>query len=232
MRNQIIFSLFFIAAGFMACKNNGSDTTENTAAPAPDSPAQTTSAATIDPNATGTYAVDTEASSIQWIGSKAAGSSHNGTLKLQGGELSLYQGNITGGNVTIDMNSINVEGLDADGKGKLEGHLKSPDFFDTAKFPTASFKFGSTTPLTGDASGASQVVGGELTVKGIAKPIRIPFNYSFSDGKVIIESAPFSIIRTEWGVQYKSGILGTIKDEIINDEIKLKLKLVAAPAAN
>lgn len=231
MRNQTIFSLLFVAAGFLACKNQGSETTENTAMPAADTTA-TAAASTIDPNATGTYAVDTEASSIQWGGSKAAGSSHNGTLKIQSGELSLYQGNITGGNVTIDMNSINVEGLDADGKGKLEGHLKSPDFFDTAKFPTASFKFGSTSPLTGDASDASQVVGGELTVKGIAKPIRIPFNYSFADGKVIIESAPFSIIRTEWGVQYKSGILGTLKDEIINDEIKLKLKLVAAPAAN
>ena len=182
----------------------------------------------IDSTATGDYTVDTQASSVEWVGAKAAGASHNGTIKLQGGELKLYGGRIVGGKVTVDMNSIDVLGLDASMKGKLEGHLKSPDFFDVAKFPTASFSFGSTMP--GDAA-ASNVVAGELMMKGISKPIRIPFNTSFADGKLTVESPEFSIIRTEWGVQYKSGILGTIKDEIINDEIKLKIKLVAAPKA-
>lgn len=229
MKKQIFLAFSFAALLFTACKNSGGETV--TEATPVDSTAQAPVAGAVDPNATGTYTVDTEASTIQWEGSKATGSGHNGTLKIQSGELNLNQGNITGGKVTIDMNSLNAEGLDADGKGKLEGHLKSPDFFDVAKFPTATFTFGSTTPLTGDASGASNVVGGELTIKGIAKPIRIPFNYSFSDGKVTVETSQFSIIRTEWDIKFKSGILGTVKDEIINDEIKLKIKLVAAPAA-
>jgi hypothetical protein len=41
------------------------------------------------------------------------------------------------------------------------------------------------------------------------------------------ESAPFVIDRTKWGIVYSSGVIGTLKDELINDEITLKVAIRA-----
>jgi len=179
----------------------------------------------IDTTTTGQFAINTEASVIEWAGSKATGSGHGGTIKLQSGELSVFKGNINGGKMVLDMNSITVTDLEGQDKADLEGHLKDSDFFEVGKFPIGGFEFGSTMPLEGDASGAKHVAAGSLLLKGIAKPIRIPFNMRIADGKVTVETPEFSIIRTEWGLQYKSGVIGTVKDELISDQIKLKIKL-------
>ncbi len=50
---------------------------------------------------------------------------------------------------------------------KFDEHLKSADFFDAAKFPTATFK---STKVT--AAGANKLsVAGDLTIKGTTKPV-------------------------------------------------------------
>ncbi len=86
------------------------------------------------------YAVDST-STITWTGSKPTGK-HTGTFKIKEGSLNVKDGALTGGIFLIDINSLNNEDLagDAESKGKLEGHLKSPDFFDVAKYPTAKFE--------------------------------------------------------------------------------------------
>jgi len=68
--------------------------------------------------------------------------------------------------ITIDTGSINV------GLEKLETHLKSPDFFDVAQFPTATFK-GKLAKFKGDAPTEVQ---GELTLHGVTKPVTLELN--------------------------------------------------------
>ena len=72
--------------------------------------------------------VDTEKSKIKWIGKEITTSMHYGTLKFSGGEISLSSDNILG-EVTVNMESISVDDLSGGSKNRLEGHLRSDDFF-------------------------------------------------------------------------------------------------------
>jgi polyisoprenoid-binding protein YceI len=65
--------------------------------------------------------------------------------------------------VTIDLTSVDV-GLD-----KLNEHLKSADFFDVAKYPSATYKG----TLAGFKDGAPTEVKGELTLHGVTKPVTL-----------------------------------------------------------
>ncbi|MCF8244223.1 MAG: YceI family protein [Saprospiraceae bacterium] len=218
MKKQAVFILSLVAMLFAACQNEPAPTAKATTP----EPAQITNEAV-----SGLYAINTENSVIEWVGTKPTGSQHNGTIKLQSGELNLFQGNINGGKMVLDMGSIAVTDLAGDKKADLESHLKDGDFFDVGKFSTGSFEFGSTQPLANDPSGAKHVATGSLTLKGIAKPIRIPFNFSFEGGKITVETPEFSINRLEWDIKYKSGFIGTVKEKMIDDFVKLKIKLVA-----
>lgn len=218
MKKQAIFILSLVAMLFAACQNE----------PAPTAKAVTPEPAQITNEAvTGLYAINTENSVIDWIGTKHLGSQHNGTIKLQSGELNLFKGNINGGKMVLDMSSIAVTDLEGSEKSDLESHLKDGDFFDVGKFSTGSFEFGSTLPLDNDPSGAKHIATGSLTLKGISKPIRIPFNFSSEGGKITVETPEFSINRLEWDIKYKSGVIGTVKEKMIDDFVKLKIKLVA-----
>ena len=87
--------------------------------------------------------------------------SHNGYVSIKEGNL-VYQGNsITGGNITIDMETMTQsDSLYKTEENKLVAHLESPDFFDVANFPTATFE------ITSSNLGSSKVFE-NLTVKGI-----------------------------------------------------------------
>src|SRR5206468_2871416 len=82
-----------------------------------------------------TYVVVPENSSIDFIGSKVTGS-HKGGFKKFDGQVAVQNGHIanTGNKVLIDMTSI---WTDTD---RLTGHLQTPDFFNVAQFPTATFE--------------------------------------------------------------------------------------------
>ncbi|MEK7257077.1 MAG: YceI family protein, partial [Bacteroidota bacterium] len=81
-----------------------------------------------------TWMVDATASKMEWIGTKVSGY-HTGVVPIKSGELKVENGSLTGGRFVIDMSNLDVVGpasVDAESSGKLEGHLKSPDFFDVA----------------------------------------------------------------------------------------------------
>ena len=111
---------------------------------------------------TETYKVDTQKSSIEWIGRKVSGQ-HNGTIKVAGGELVVNGAAVKGGFVNIDMNSIAVSDLQGEMNGKLVGHLKSDDFFSTEKNPVSKFVIKKVTPAGNDRVNVT----GVLTIKGI-----------------------------------------------------------------
>ena len=65
--------------------------------------------------------------------------------------------------VSIDLASVDT-GLD-----KLNDHLKSAEFFEVTKFPTATYKG----TLAGFKDGAPTEVKGELTLHGVTKPVTL-----------------------------------------------------------
>jgi len=157
---------------------------------------------------------------LQWTATKVGGQ-HQGIVKISGGDISASSGKVSAGTVNIDMSSISVTDLKpGEGKKKLEGHLKTGDFFNTEVHPNATFKLTSST-----GSGSSTRLTGDLTIKGITKSITVPANIAMAGDKISIVSPSFKINRTEWDVKYGSGLIGTAADKIIHDEIGLVLSL-------
>ncbi|PHN01067.1 YceI family protein [Flavilitoribacter nigricans] len=173
------------------------------------------------------YVVDTEDSEITWVGSKPGGE-HTGTVKLTGGELFVENEDLVGGSFVLDMNSIANEDLPDEKKGDLEGHLKTGDFFEVEKFPTATFEVTSVEPAT-DNPDATHSITGNLTMKGTTKSVTLPAKVEMTEEGLMATTPKFTINRTEWGVNFKSGVLGVPKDKAIHDEIGLQIKLNAAP---
>lgn len=165
--------------------------------------------------------VDTTTSVVTWKGTKPTGS-HNGTVVLKEGALAVENGKIQSGEFVVDMATITCLDLkEGDGKGNLEGHLKAPDFFDVAKFPTAKFVITSS-----EAKEGKLAVTGNLTIKEVTKSITIPATISEVDGVVTFKSDVFKVDRTDFGVTYKSKkIDAALKDKFINDLMEMSFEV-------
>lgn len=171
------------------------------------------------------YKIDTKSSTVTWKGTKKVGSFHVGGISVKEGDVSVDKGQLTGGNVVIDMTTITNEDVkDPEYNKKLVGHLSTEDFFNAAKYPTSLFKVTSVT-----AKGKNEVlVKGDLTMIGKTNPIEFPAKVTIEKGTVTGE-AKVKIDRTKWGLKYGSGnfFKELAGDKIINDEFELTLKLVA-----
>lgn len=160
--------------------------------------------------------VNVAESKVNWKGYKVTGE-HEGTINLKEGSLIFTDNQLTGGSFVIDMTTINTTDLSGDMKGKLDGHLKSDDFFGVAKFPTASFKITS-------VSGKDKLyrVTGDLTIKGITKSTS--FAMQIVDDQTA--TAALKIDRTKFGIEYQSSsFIENLKDKAIYDEFDLNVTL-------
>ncbi len=172
-----------------------------------------------------TYEVDTLNSRIEWKGYKVVKteqSSHFGTIKFESGDLTVKDGALESGKFVVDMNSLTSVDLkdDAEQLAKLNGHLKSGDFFETEKFPTASFEITKVSP--NDSGDYNTLLDGNLTIKGITKPIQFMANVSVKDGETSIATEPKDILREDYGVKFQLPLAnGLIKDEV-NLQILIK----------
>jgi len=170
--------------------------------------------------------LDIVLSQVLWRGHRIAldGNRHRGSVKLESGNFLLKDGTLVGGKFAIDLNSLAVSDQEpGKGKERLEGHLKGADFFEVERYPTAQFEIADLIAID-SISGANHLVKGNLTIKGITKPIEFPARIMIQGKVVSAVSLPFEINRTEWGVNYGSGLLGTIQDKIISDMIKLTVQ--------
>ncbi|WP_367389234.1 YceI family protein [Lewinella sp. LCG006] len=169
-----------------------------------------------------TVTVDTDASVITWKGYKVLGS-HTGTIKVNTGNLQMEDGQLVGGSFTIDMNTINCTDLQGEYKGKLEGHLKSADFFGVEKYPTATFKI---TNVVSRGTPGAYKISGNLTIKETTKAIRFNANIGEENGKQIA-TGDIQIDRSDFDIRYGSGsFFDNLGDNTIYDEFDLSVRLV------
>lgn len=165
------------------------------------------------------YEVDSTASKVEWKGYKllkSESTSHIGTLKFSEGMVTLKDNKLESGKFVVDIKSLqNIDLREGDGKmaQMLEDHLKSADFFDVEKHPTASFEVTKVSAATeGDYN---TVLDGNLTIKGITKPLSILANVTVEGEEVTIATENKDINRQDFGINFKSPAEnGVIKDEI------------------
>ena len=91
----------------------------------------------IESNSQTLLKINTEKSTLKWIGEKITTSQHSGSLNFKSGEMTIKDGLVVSGNFIVDMTSISVEDISGSGKKRLEGHLKSDDFFSVDKHDKA-----------------------------------------------------------------------------------------------
>ena len=160
--------------------------------------------------------INTTESSINWLAKKVTGQ-HEGNINLISGNLEMTENKISGGSFKVDMTSIIVTDLSGEYKGKLEGHLKSKDFFGIEKFPIASLAIKKAIMKTEN----HHEVTAELTIKGITNPITFDMHVENNEAM-----AKLSIDRTKYDIRYRSNsFFDNLGDIAINNEFELDNKL-------
>lgn len=166
------------------------------------------------------HKVNTGESTIVWEASKVTGK-HMGTISLKSGELKFDGSNLVGGQFEVDVNSIECTDLSGEYADKLVNHLKSDDFFSAAKHPIARFVISKVTP---QGSGLYKI-DGNLTIKGITKPIRFNANVKEMNG-LKTATAEIVVDRAQFDIRYGSGsFFDNLGDKTIHDDFKLKVSL-------
>jgi polyisoprenoid-binding protein YceI len=172
--------------------------------------------------------VQPQLSTVGWVGKKVTGQ-HSGSVQFKEGTVLVRGNQVTGGTFVVDMNSLKVEDIkDADSNGKLLGHLKADDFFGTEKFNTATFKITSLAPIKGAGANDNNVnVTGDLTIKGITKPVTFPAKVGVKNG-VAAASGTAVVDRTKYDIRYGSkSFFEGIGDKAIDNDFSLTFNVIA-----
>lgn len=174
------------------------------------------------------YKVNTDISKLEWIGKKVTGQ-HKGDIKIKEGFLIAdNKNNIISGQMIVDMNTINTTDLEGEWKQKLDGHLKSKDFFFVENYPTASFDIISVTPLKSEENGNTHQVKGKLTIKGITNEISFPAKVEAKEGKIAAYGKA-TIDRTQYDIKYGSGkFFEGLGDKMIYDDFEVTFRIAAS----
>ncbi len=198
-----------------------------------------------------TLTLDIASSTIGWRGYKPGGE-HFGKIPATQGTLTVAGDQVTGGSFTFDIAGLKIEDMPAEDEnyGKLYGHLQSPDFFDAANHPTATFEITAVEPFhSGDViadkeeyasehtpkhdselspANPTHWVSGNLTMRGTTKNIKFPAAISVANGAVSAK-AGFNINRIDWGLSYgdESDPANKAKDQFIYNSVSLVLDVSA-----
>ena len=163
------------------------------------------------------YNLDTAQSQITWTGREVSTSYHYGTLDFVSGNFEISNGAIVNGEFIVDMTSINNQDMEGDSKARLEGHLKSDDFFSVESYPTASISINSSELI----SDGKWNVSADLSIKGFTHPVNFEM-ISSEDGW----SANLVFDRSKYDVRFRSGsFFENLGDKLIYDDIELSINL-------
>jgi len=169
-------------------------------------------------------AINQEKSKIEWVGAKVTGD-HKGTFEKFNGAIKVDDA----GKVTAIAFNADTTSVTSDNE-KLTGHLKSPDFFDVAKYPVASFssteiKEGSDVKPGEGQAAFTHTVTGNMDLHGQKKSITFPARIN-TEGDVVSASTEFNLNRFDFGIEYKGK-----PDDLIKKEVLLKINFEAPKKA-
>lgn len=162
------------------------------------------------------YTVDPTHTYANFTVSHLGFSTMHGRFDQSSGKVTLDRAAKTGTvDITIQAASIST------GYAKRDDHLRSPDFFNAAEFPTVTYKAGSM-KFKGDAP---QSVEGQLTLLGVTKPVTLTID-AFKCGtnpmnkkELCGANATALIKRSDFGMKYAVPNIG--------DDIRLEFEIEA-----
>jgi polyisoprenoid-binding protein YceI len=159
--------------------------------------------------------IDTKESKFTWKASKKMGSFHTGEIFLKSAKAELKGDKIVAGEFEMDMASFTNTDLTGEWKTKFMDHVKSGDFFEVSKYPTAK--------LVIDGMPSKNTVSGKLTIKDKTEPVTVTFEKAGN-----AYNGTFKFDRTKFGITYGSEnfFKSLVADKVINNEIELTFKVV------
>ena len=196
MRHQVALYLFLIA--IIACSKKDNDLLR-------------------------TYTVDGPQSKIEWKGS-APDHFHVGSFAVSGQIHGDSNGNIQSGKFTIPIASIQNFDLPEEVKPQLLDHLKSPDFFNMALYPDATFEIERITPYDKPSREITHTIQGAFSMLGKTNTITFPAKITMENG-IITTKASFNIDRLKWGMTSYNEPEAEL---YILPEVEIKLDIKAA----
>lgn len=144
-----------------------------------------------------TYKIDAAHTSLTFSVRHFGINNVKGRFNEFGGEIVMDQGSVAGASGTIQVKSIDT------GVQKRDDHLRSPDFFDAATYPTITFK----TRRVEKGDAGQIVLVADFTMRGVTKELRLPATVSGpikdSSGKIRIGlQAKTKLNRKDYGIKY------------------------------
>jgi polyisoprenoid-binding protein YceI len=170
----------------------------------------------------GAFAIDASHSRVGFSARHAMVTKVRGAFNEFTGSATVSNGSAS---INIDINAASIDTRSAD----RDGHLQSPDFFDVAAFPKITF---SSTSVK-DAGSDKIVVEGNLTIKGVSKPLSIEFEYTgtatdpFGNSRFGFEGSA-EINRKDFGLTWNAALeTGGL---LVSENIKLEFEISAIAA--
>ncbi len=160
----------------------------------------TTTATTIP---TGTYAIDPTHSRIGFVARHAMVTKVRGSFNEFEGSGSFDADNPTSAQLQLTIQAKSIDSRNAD----RDAHLRSNDFFDMETYPEITFA--STAVEQADAE--NYRVTGDLTIKGVTKPVTIDFEYlgsavdPYGNQRIGLEGKT-TVNRKDWGVTWNAAL--------------------------
>lgn len=163
----------------------------------------------------------TDKSTLKWTGEQITTKTHFGSLKFKSGNITFENEIISSGKFLVDMTSLLVEDLQGNYKQRLEGHLKSDDFFSVEKFNESSL-----TIVSSSKNDSGLDVNGDLTIKGITLPIKFKLEDLGMGQEEVRWKGVLTFDRSKYNVRFRSGsFFQNLGDKLILDEIRIETLL-------
>ncbi|MCL8026643.1 YceI family protein [Nocardioides bruguierae] len=184
-----------------------------------DAPTQTLS------DISGDYAIDASHSRLGFSARHAMVTTVRGQFQDWEGSAKVDTANPAASSVKVSMKAGSLDTGSAD----RNGHLYSGDFFDVETYPEVTFV---STAVSKD--GDDWTITGDLTIKGVSKPVTIEFEFTgsatdpFGNTRIGFEGAT-TINRKDWGLEWNAALeTGGV---LVSDKIKLEFDISAIKSA-
>lgn len=165
-----------------------------------------------------------EGSKVHFTGTHIGGTAPRvGYFLISEGSVKATDNVVTNGNFSLSVNSLDIDVNSVDdeaAKAKLEGHLKSADFFNDSLYPTIKFELTEVANEYSADSSFSSKLTGNLTLLDSTKSVSFYANVNVTENEASIKSEKFSIDRTLWGLSYGSEGL---EDAMISNAVSLEI---------
>jgi polyisoprenoid-binding protein YceI len=173
-----------------------------------------------------TWNIDTAHSAIHFSVRHMVVSKTRGRFTKFGGQLEFDPDNPEAAKVQVTIEPASVDTADS----QRDGHLRSADFFDVEKFPTASFKSTRVEDLGGD----KYRISGDLTIRGVTKPLSFDATFEGSGkdpwgGERAGFSGGTTIDRRQFGLEWNKALeTGGV---LVGEKVELSLEVEAVKQA-